>query len=233
MISLKELIGNNHIKEIIKQHFFHAYIIEGTEGSGKHTLSELLSRAMVCGAEEKPCGHCKSCEKYLSGNHPDIMRIDGSSKITEMREYLSTVNLAPNDCDKKIYIINNADKLTPLVQNTLLKPLEEPLAHVLFILIATAKENLLETVRSRCVCLTMLPVVEEDILKFLKNKYPNLEDSILKEAVFLSGGYIGRAIENIEAEKNLIDDNCGEFYKAFEENNYSKMLDIISFKQRN
>lgn len=233
MINLKLLIGNNHIKEIVKQHFFHAYIIDGAEGSGKHTLSGLLTQAMICSAEEKPCGRCKQCEKFISGNHPDIIRIDGDSKIAEMREYLSSVNLAPNDGDKKIYIIDNADKLAPLAQNTLLKPLEEPLKHVVFILIAATKESLLETVRSRCVCLTMSPVVDEDIIKYLKNKYPGIEESKLKEAVFLSGGYIGKAVKYIEAERNQLFETCENFYKALKDKNYSAIMDIVSFKQRN
>lgn len=233
MINLKALLGNNHIKEIINQHFFHAYIIEGAQGSGKHTLTGFLAQSIVCTFDEKPCGHCKQCEKYLSGNHPDIMRIDGSSKIAEMRDFLSTINLAPNDGDRKVYIINNADNLSPLSQNTLLRPLEEPTANAIFILLCTTKEGLLETVRSRCISLTMAPIGENEIFEFLKEKYPKQEEIKIKDAAFLSGGYIGRAIKNLEQDENLLLENCKNFYNAIEKNSFSQMSDVVIFKQRN
>lgn len=233
MINLKTLSGNNHIKEIIKNRFFHAYIIEGAEGSGRHTLCDLLACSMVCVSGEKPCGHCNQCEKFLSGNHPDIVHIDANSRVIEVREFLKTTNLAPNDGGRKVYIIYEADKLNAKSQNVLLKPLEEPSKHTCFILLCSAKEGLLPTVRSRCVTLSMMPVEENEIIAFLKKKYPDSELDKIKNASFLSGGYIGNAIRNIEQAENLLLEKCEEFYQAFQQNNFSKMIENLNFKQRN
>lgn len=166
MFDLSALKGNQNIKDILKNHAYHAYLIEGGSEDDRNLLTKLISMSFVCSSDVKPCYNCRGCQKYLSDNHPDIVQLDGSINIQQMRQNLENINLLPNDSKMRVYLINNADNLSVEVQNVLLKSLEEPPKFVVFILVAVSASSLLETIRSRC---TVLSLFSE------KDKY-NTED---------------------------------------------------------
>lgn len=142
---------------------FHAYIISGPVGSGKHRLAEYISAMAVCSApQKKPCNICPNCKKAFSGIHPDIITVDREKdkrehSITAIRTMRADASVIPNDADKKVYIINDADCLNIPSQNAILKLLEEPPSYAVFILIAKNSGELLDTVRSRCIKLSLTP----------------------------------------------------------------------------
>lgn len=137
--------------------FFHAYIVTGLSYKDICTFSDKLAAAIVCAAPgEKPCGVCPQCRKALHGIHPDILetrREEGKREISigQIREIVSTAAVLPNDAERKVYIIRQADAMSAGAQNAMLKLLEEPPARASFILEAENPGLLLQTVRSRCV----------------------------------------------------------------------------------
>ena len=159
------LTGNNKIRQslenVLKEHRLpHAVLIDGDEGTGKHTLADYISVSAVCSGEEIPCGECKNCRLAMANNHPDIIRISPlkskkSISVEQIRELISDAYIKPHTSAKKVYIIDPANALTEQCQNTLLKILEEPPARAMFILIAESKAAFLETVISRCTVLTL------------------------------------------------------------------------------
>ncbi len=132
----------------------HAYILTG---SGARSLAGRMAAAVVCSASSgRPCGQCRHCRKAMAGIHPDISTLspqEGRAGILvgQARELRSDAFVIPNEADRKVYIIDPADKLNPQAQNALLKVLEEPPSFVTFLLVTDNANALLETVRSRCV----------------------------------------------------------------------------------
>lgn len=135
----------------------HAYILSG---SGAGSLARRIAAAMVCeAASGRPCGFCRHCRKAMAGIHPDIITTstqDGRAGILvgQARSLRSDAYVVPNEADRKVYIIDPADKMNPQAQNALLKVLEEPPGFTSFLLIAENTSALLETVRSRCIEVT-------------------------------------------------------------------------------
>lgn len=161
---------------------FHACLIEGEDCPARDSLTALAVLRLLCTAEEKPCGVCRNCRKFLSDSHPDVVRIDGGISVEEMRRALSGLLFVPNEAPTRVYLIENAQDMSDLVQNILLKPIEEPPEFVAFILVTRRKEALLETVRSRCLVLSVendaaLPV-PESVSDFLDS----LQAGIFSEA---------------------------------------------------
>lgn len=143
----------------------HAYIIAAQPEEGYAKARELASAMLCTGVGERPCGICRSCVKALKGVHPDILVVsrlpDDKGKprreiyVDQIREISATAAILPNEADKKVYIIRDAGTMNASAQNALLKLLEEPPAFVSFILVADSAGLLLETVRSRCVTLSL------------------------------------------------------------------------------
>lgn len=192
----------------------HAYILEGDDGSGRHTIALRLLAAMSClqrGTEgiPVPCGKCIHCKKILEGRSPDIIRTDTEGEratigVDAMRAIKSSLLLAPTDLKIKAYIIDRADLMTAQAQNALLLSLEEPPEYVMFFLICNSSSSLLETVRSRAPVLRTEKISTEDIEKYLLDNFPEAEK--LKknspeefcELVFASQGSIGQAISLLD-----------------------------------
>jgi len=165
-MKLDALPGNDALKRQLSAQaggrgLSHAYLISGPRGSGKKTLARLLSAVMVCtGPGEKPCGLCAGCKKALSGIHPDITTVGGDGKdisVAQARAIRSDAYIRPNEADRKIYIVENAQNLNIPAQNALLKLLEEGPAYAAFLLLTDNPGALLPTVRSRCEGLTLAP----------------------------------------------------------------------------
>ncbi len=154
----------------------HACLLTGEYGAGKKQLAESYAMAIQCREPgSDPCLECPSCRKALSGNHPDILHVTGSKTggigVNDIREQVvGDASIRPYESAYKIYIIDNASKMTPQAQNALLKTLEEPPAYIVILLLADNREAMLPTILSRCVELRLKPVSDEEIRAFLMNQ---------------------------------------------------------------
>ncbi|MBQ9827941.1 MAG: DNA polymerase III subunit delta' [Lachnospiraceae bacterium] len=193
-----------YMRGVIKEGMVpHAFLFSGPEGTGKSVLAGIFARALQC--EEggtDPCGKCRSCIQAESGNHPDIMWVKGSKQgiigVDDIREKVNDdICIKPYSSRYKIYIIDDAETMTPGAQNALLKTIEEPPEYGIIMLLANNKDSLLSTVRSRCVLLSMRPVDDKSVLRFLKENY-DLTDEEAQTAAAYAGGSIGKAVKLIE-----------------------------------
>lgn len=169
-MGLEALPGNARLKEnlaaALKQNrISHGYLICGPEGSGRHTLANLLAAAAVCRGEDRPCCTCSDCRKVLAGLHPDVITVDDPEKKTVsvdlVRQARADMYVLPNEAERKVYIFPRAQDMRTEAQNALLKVLEEPPAYGMFLLLADMPEKLLPTIRSRCVELRLEALQEE------------------------------------------------------------------------
>ena len=196
------LLGNEQLKQDLsaarrKGKLAHFYLISGPEGSGKHTLADLLAAAMLCQEKDAPCGVCNSCRKVLSHLHPDDITIDDPEKKTVpvdlIRQARADIYIRPNEGEKKIYRFPRAQDLGLPGQNALLKVLEEPPAYGVFLLLTDNPAKLLPTIRSRCVELKLRPVSREILRSHLRREFPEASSEMLSAAITRSGGYLGQA----------------------------------------
>ncbi|MDO4264145.1 MAG: DNA polymerase III subunit gamma/tau [Deinococcus sp.] len=153
-----EVVGQEHIKGVLKTaleqgRVGHAYLFSGPRGVGKTTTARLIAMTANCtGPEPKPCGECENCRAVRAGTHPDVLEIDAASNnsVDDVRELREKVGLAPMRGGKKIYILDEAHMMSRAAFNALLKTLEEPPEHVIFILATTEPEKIIPTILSRC-----------------------------------------------------------------------------------
>ncbi len=209
MAEFKDIIGHEqiigHMQNAIRQKkISHAYLLCGDAGSGKRLVAEAFAKAVLC--EEggiEACGKCKSCKQAESGNHPDIravVREKTTLGVKEIREQVTAdVQIKPYSSEYKIYLIDEAEKMTEEAQNALLKTIEEPPEYAVFLLMVDRQELLLSTVLSRCVLLPFYPVATGKIKQFLMEK-KGIPDYLADSAAAFSGGLVGRAVQYAESE---------------------------------
>lgn len=202
------ILGNNKIKnELINavktNKYSHSYLFVGISGIGKKLIAREFAKMILCNEDECYCGKCKSCLEFDSGNNPDFTEIvpDGNTiKIEQIRQLQKRIVEAPIICDKKVYIIDDADLMTIDAQNCLLKTLEEPPEFACIILIGSNETNFLSTIKSRCTILKFENILNQDIEKYLKEKYqlPQIPESIIEASL----GSIGKA-ETLKDKQEL------------------------------
>ncbi len=197
-----DFAGNEAVKKQLSSlvdsgRFPHALLLEGEVGSGRRTMAMRLARAAVCTGSRRPCGQCAACQKTT---HPDIAVIGGegsSLPVDTIRELRQDAYTMPNESAYRVFILPDAQAMTPQAQNALLKILEEPPAHVLFFLTCENRTQLLQTIRSRCVAVTMQPVSYEAAAPVLRRRLPTADEAQLCRAHSLFGGRIGRVLDGI------------------------------------
>ena len=204
MGSFKDVVGHKDILKYISSavennRVSHAYILNGERGSGKKMLANLFAMTLLCETgDNEPCGKCHSCKQAESGNHPDIIRVThekpNSISVDDIRTQVNnTVDIKPYQGPYKVYIIPQADMMTPQAQNAILKTIEEPPSYAVFLLLTENAETLLPTINSRCVMLKMRNIKDTLIKKYLME---NLEipDYKADMCTAFAQGNMGRAI---------------------------------------
>ena len=215
---MPEIVGNPDLRQrlcrdILAGSLSHAYILEGPDGSGRHTFALMSAAALAC--ENKgdanmpvPCLRCPSCKKIIERKSPDVIFVGTEGKsslgVDTARFLKEDVHVLPNDLEDKIYVIEDADKMTQQAQNALLLTLEEPPSFAHFFLLCNNASSLLETIRSRAPILRTEPVGEDELDEYIcKNdrraaqlKMTNPKE--YKEIIKCASGGIGKALELLD-----------------------------------
>lgn len=180
-------------------------LLFGDAGLGKKTIAEYIAAKLLCnGGANSPCGQCKSCRMIMQNTHPDVQWVVNAPKskafgVDNIRSIISDSYIYPNEGDRKIYIFADCDTMLPAAQNTLLKIIEEPPAHVFFIFTATSKAVFLSTILSRVVSIGVSEVSLDLCKAVLQEKGVSDNDKI-EDAVSCFGGNIGKCISFINDE---------------------------------
>ena len=199
----------------------------GKEGIGKKEIAKEIAKEILCLTKDEEC-NCKSCIRFDSQNHPDIKIINEESetiKINTVREMIQTVYEKPILSDKKIYIINDCDKMTKEAQNSLLKTLEEPPEYIVIILIASNSDMILNTIKSRCTKIVFDKLKEKEIKEILNNtEFNNIK--ISENMYDFFDGSIGKALQILERKEQY--ENIEEFISKIKN---SSKLDFITMNK--
>lgn len=182
--------------------FSHAVIIEGDDGLGKSTFARLLAKGLLCDRECPPCGECAHCVKISKGIHPDLTIVSGEGKsgsisVDSIRAIRADAYTPPNEAVRKVYIIEDCEKLPVASQNTLLKVFEEPPSGAVFILTCRSKMSLLTTILSRARVFSLLPVTDAEAIERVAEIRSDIPRESIESAVRSSGGNIGIALSLI------------------------------------
>ncbi len=230
------IVGNTSITSYLSSSIngnslSHAYILEGAHGSGRHTVALQTVAAMCCAQKgvdgaDIPCKKCLSCRKIFENKSPDIYNVGlEGDRVTigveAVRFLKNDIYLPPTDLPLKVYIINDADAMTPQAQNAFLLSLEEPPEYILFFLICENSSALLETIKSRAPTLRTERLSHEQVNTYLlehDKRAKQLKDDApegLSELIFASDGSIGYALELLDTKKrkSVFDDR--RIAKAF------------------
>ena len=205
---MSKIIGNEKIKTELKRavqnnDILHSYMFIGQEGIGKKKIAKEFARTILCETKKNNC-NCKSCTSFKNGNNPDFYLIseEGNSiKIDQIRDLIEKAYEKPIASEKKVYIIDNSDKMTVEAQNSLLKTLEEPPDYMVLILITSNIDNILNTVKSRCVKLSFESLSNDEIKEVLNER--GLNTNLNENMYELFNGSIARALKILEKQEDF------------------------------
>ena len=228
------ILGNekirHHLREsIIKRSISHAYILAGDKGIGKSKIAREFAMELICD-KNTGCGECPACRQFLAGAYPDFFYMDAEGKesigIDRIRENIvNDVSIRPYHGKVKIYILDEADKMTVGAQNALLKTIEEPPEYVVILLLVRNMSILLETIRSRCIKLLLSAVSNDRIKRWLVEKGTS-EDLATVVASYSNGAPgIAKAMAESEDFAGMYNQNV-EFLKKISE---ASINDILLF----
>lgn len=203
MAKFTDIIGQEQLKEhlqnaIATNKVSHAYIINGERSSGKEFIARVFAMALQCENDGvEPCEECHSCRQALSGNQPDIVYVSHEKPNTIGVEDIRTqingdIDIKPYSSPRKIYIMNEGEKMTVQAQNALLKTLEEPPEYAVILILTANVEAMLPTILSRCVVLNMKPVPDALVKKYLMEEL-GVPDYKANICMAFARGNIGKA----------------------------------------
>ena len=236
------IIGNEKnkkiLQDIIKKNIIsHSYMFIGQSGIGKQLFAKEFAKNILCINKKngESCGNCKSCTQFDSLNNPDfnIIEPDGESiKIEQIRNMIQKVYEKPITSEKKVYIINDAEKMTKEAGNCLLKTLEEPPEYITIILIVFSENMMLNTIRSRCHKINFVKLTNDEINKYFGQKFDNkmlsvFDGSIRKANLTKDKSELFKSFEDIvNSNVNLIDflEKCSTIYTSKED-----IYDILDY----
>lgn len=210
--TLKKIVSSGEIP--------HAFLFAGPKGTGKTSSARILAKILNCenlGKDGEPCGKCSQCASITKGTNLDVLEIDAASHrgIDDVRSLRDAVKLAPAYAKKKAYIIDEAHMLTVEASNALLKTLEEPPSHVVFILATTNPEKLLDTIRSRTTVVNFTKATKSEITRSLeriiKGENLKIENKVLELIAKTSDGSFrdaAKVLENLVSQDALLVDKA-------------------------
>ena len=218
MAGFQDILGHemikDHFRKAIENHkVSHAYILSGEEGMGRKSLANAFAMTLLCekGLKE-PCMECHSCKQMLSDNHPDVIHVThekpGSIGVDDIRKQINdTIMIKPYSSYYKIYMVDEAEKMTVQAQNALLKTIEEPPSYAVIILMTTNPDAFLPTILSRCIQLKLKPLRDYVVKGYLVEKLGVPVEKAEVYAAFARGN-LGKAIHIASSEE------FGELYRA-------------------
>ena len=192
----REMVGQTHVLQALinaldHNRLHHAYLFTGTRGVGKTTIARILAKCLNCeaGVSSEPCGTCSSCREIDEGRFVDLIEVDAASrtKVEDTRELLDNVQYSPTRGRFKVYLIDEVHMLSSHSFNALLKTLEEPPAHVKFLLATTDPQKLPATVLSRCLQFSLKNMLPEKVVEHLRHVLAEEQVPFDDESLWLLG----------------------------------------------
>src|SRR3989338_2221307 len=241
------VLGQDHVVKILKNalkldRVAHAYLFSGSRGTGKTSVARILARAINCEKNE-PCNSCQTCVDFMSGRTLDLVEIDATSNrgIDEIRAIRDAANFLPVSAKRKVYIIDEVHMLTAEAFNALLKTLEEPPNHVIFILCTTEPHKVPATIASRCFHISFKKATKEELVRsftrIAKKEKISVDKDALESISDLSDGSFRDGVKILEeiageaGNKKITKEMVEKIYKVTNiDHQIDKMIEFFSQK---